>query len=72
MAEKAKFRVGQVVFWLGDGECYPFKIDRIDYDLDSKQPIYWSCDSEHLEKELRPLTTREIGPRPRARRRKTK
>jgi hypothetical protein len=60
---KPKFRVGQVAFWRGDNECYPFKIDKIGYDLDSHQYVYWSCDSEHLESELRPLTLREIGPR---------
>ncbi len=60
MSRKPRFRVGQVVFWSGDNEWYPFKIQH--RFLKDGVWNYDSGDGPHLESELRPLTAREIGP----------
>jgi hypothetical protein len=74
MAEKAKFRVGQVVVLVQAPSCC-MKIQTAELHLKGSTGRedwrYW--DGGHLycwEGELRSLTAREIGPRPRARRRK--
>jgi hypothetical protein len=64
MAEKAKFRFGQVVHFKSNGTWV--KVTSLP-DRDGYLHIQGDArDGWAYETELRPLTAREIGPRPRA------